>query len=345
MDHKVASIEVEIGGLNLHKTGLGKDLLEVTVESTIEMTSKFTLRISSWDLDTQRVSWADRGPLGIGAEIAIEMGYLPGRQRLIVGEVASLELSFSTDSVPILTVTGYDLRQRLAANRIIKRYPKGWRDSQMAEDAITRNQLTAEVVETPGRDPQAEELQNNKTDLDFLQTLAKRNGYEISVAGKTVRFGPRAAPTAPPLSLSPNADLQEFQVRFAAERLFQKVTVHGVDRQQKAFTAQATCETFPGHLADVDHLSAKEDTVDSMVVKSEDEGSKIAKARLDQGLMEVLTGSGKCLGHPELRAGVIVDIKDVGRRFSGNYRVTTATHSFSASSGYTTSFSATRHVS
>jgi uncharacterized protein involved in type VI secretion and phage assembly len=52
---------------------------------------------------------------------------------------------------------------------------------------------------------------------------------------------------------------------------------------------------------------------------------------------------GKCFGHPRISAGCKVAIKGIGRRFSGDYLVTSATHVYNAD-GYMTTFSiAGRH--
>ena len=50
-----------------------------------------------------------------------------------------------------------------------------------------------------------------------------------------------------------------------------------------------------------------------------------------------LTGSGTCIGDPRIRAGAVIRLDGLGPDFSGDYRVSNATHSMQAS-GYTTSF-------
>jgi phage protein D len=50
-----------------------------------------------------------------------------------------------------------------------------------------------------------------------------------------------------------------------------------------------------------------------------------------------LTGTGSCVGDPRIRAGAMVRIEGVGPDFSGDYRVSSATHTMDAS-GYRTNF-------
>jgi len=50
-----------------------------------------------------------------------------------------------------------------------------------------------------------------------------------------------------------------------------------------------------------------------------------------------MTGSGSCVGDPRIRAGAVVRFEGLGPDFSGDYRVSSATHTID-SSGYRTSF-------
>jgi len=66
-----------------------------------------------------------------------------------------------------------------------------------------------------------------------------------------------------------------------------------------------------------------------------------ALAILSDRLKEMVTAQGTTVGLPDLRAGQRVQVKGVGKRFSGTYFVTDTTHTL-ADSGYTTRFSARR---
>jgi phage protein D len=55
-------------------------------------------------------------------------------------------------------------------------------------------------------------------------------------------------------------------------------------------------------------------------------------------------GFGTCIGDPELRAGTLVEIEGLGKRFSGSYYVTSTEHSYKPSIGYRTAFSVRRNA-
>jgi phage baseplate assembly protein gpV len=69
------------------------------------------------------------------------------------------------------------------------------------------------------------------------------------------------------------------------------------------------------------------------------EADRLAQAVADRAAGRFIEAEGACSGLPALVAGVSVNIKAVGTRFSGTYFVTSTLHSYSARHGYTTRFS------
>jgi uncharacterized protein involved in type VI secretion and phage assembly len=65
---------------------------------------------------------------------------------------------------------------------------------------------------------------------------------------------------------------------------------------------------------------------------------KVAQATLDRRAGRFVEAEGVAGGRPDLIAGVTVDLKALGTRFSGKYFVTASTHTYSAHSGYSTRF-------
>jgi hypothetical protein len=56
-----------------------------------------------------------------------------------------------------------------------------------------------------------------------------------------------------------------------------------------------------------------------------------------------LTGSGTAVGDPRIRAGAVIKLDGLGPDFSGNYRVTSATHTID-SGGYRTAFKVRKEI-
>ena len=55
-------------------------------------------------------------------------------------------------------------------------------------------------------------------------------------------------------------------------------------------------------------------------------------------------GHGVCIGRPDLKAGLLVEIEGLGRRFSGPYYVTSTEHSYKPNTGYRTAFTVRRNA-
>jgi uncharacterized protein involved in type VI secretion and phage assembly len=63
----------------------------------------------------------------------------------------------------------------------------------------------------------------------------------------------------------------------------------------------------------------------------------LAQAVLDERCHAFFHGEGTCRGNPAVRAGAEVELKGIGKRLSGRYRITRATHRYDIQ-GYTTQF-------
>jgi uncharacterized protein involved in type VI secretion and phage assembly len=71
------------------------------------------------------------------------------------------------------------------------------------------------------------------------------------------------------------------------------------------------------------------------------EANVLAASILKQLLQGLFEGSGNCIGIPKLRAGDRVEIRGIGKRFSGTYTLSKVTHTID-SGGYRTSFEVTQ---
>jgi phage protein D len=80
--------------------------------------------------------------------------------------------------------------------------------------------------------------------------------------------------------------------------------------------------------------------VDNMIIDPED-AENMAKARYNVILKEFITGSGKCVGDPVIRAGKTLEIKGLGERINGTYYLISTIHSIK-NGIYNTSFKVRR---
>lgn len=331
--------------------GLGGDLLDITIEDSLDHASKFTLRINTWDLDKQAVSWADQ--IGVGAEVEIWLGYTtpgqpgsePEQPAMLVGDILNLDVSFGSGKAPLLTVAGLDVRHRLSRAGKVDQH-QDQKHSDIAQTMIQRCQLSAEVSDTVDKHPST--YQKNVTDLKLLWELADKNLFVVLARARSILFGP-PPDTIVKLSIDPDLkgelhELSEFDARLNVEKLTEQIEVKWQkdqkDQKDQSYVEKVALEALPGvrSVDDLKRLAAPSEVLEGSVVKTEEEAKKRAKARKKELVETLLTASGKCPGNPAIRAGVILDVSGVGERFSKKYRVISATHSYSPAAGYVTSF-------
>ncbi|MFN2462150.1 MAG: hypothetical protein ABR591_15960, partial [Candidatus Velthaea sp.] len=112
-----------------------------------------------------------------------------------------------------------------------------------------------------------------------------------------------------------------------------------------AFVGTATRDEV-GLNADLERFVTKEirnkvKTVANQPLRVNGQAKQLAREIMRNIMERMLTATVTVPGLPDIRAGRIVEITDVGSRFAGPYLVTSSTHTID-DGGYKTSFSARR---
>jgi phage protein D len=207
-------------------------------------------------------------------------------------------------------------------------------------------------------------LVNNQYPILFLMERARRIGYELTlkpfkdVAPGLVTFGygPTSAVKDPTYVLEWGKTLISLQPNLQMANQVSKVTVKGWDPTGKAkFEATITraqlAAKSPGILNPSDlgvndsGTAQKQEIVVDHPIQKQDEANSLAEKILTQICQRMVEAKGRTVGLPGLRAGVKVQIKGLGNRFSGplgkefSYLVTSTSHTI-GDGGYTTDFTA-----
>jgi phage protein D len=347
-DIRNATVNVLINETPLPQEAM-HDLLAVTVEEDVDALGMFTLRLSDWDMDRRRVQWMDHALFTEGNAVEIQIGY-EGDARLttlMAGEITGLEPEFTVQSSPTLTVRGYDRRHRLARGHKTRAFV-------LMKDSDIARQIAADA----GFRPQVEDtqvqleyvLQHNQTDLAFLRERARRLGCEVVVEDKTlhVRRPPANQPAA--VTLSVDEDLIEFLPRLTAMTQVDQMEVRGWDlKHKKVITGTANSTpgmsgTNTGPRAARSAFGSARSAGVQRPVFTQDEADRMAQGQFDEMALSYISGDGICTGRADVRAGAVVRIDGVGRRFSGLYYVTSTTHTLTAGEGYRTTFTVRRNA-
>jgi uncharacterized protein len=341
----IPTFAVVVNGRKLERE-LAWQISGVTVEDSLDNPSMFTLDVVSND---SGASWLDDDKrFAIGDKIEIQLGYSgTGVQSMIDGEVTALEIEFTARGLPRMSVRGYDCRHRLQRGRKVRTFLKQT-DADIARQIASEANIKAEIKDTKIRHDYI--IQANQTDLTFLQERARSIGHEIHVEGGTLHFRPMGHTAAPALSLSfDRADLSEFRAQLSTAGQMSKVTVRRGDINQNTTVAsEATGAAKMGGQSSAPALVEKafgeaQELLISPPIAIEDEASALARARLDALALRLVRSEGLGPGRPEIRAGKVIEIQGVGKRFSGPYYVTAANHSYGVE-GNTTHFIAWRNA-
>jgi phage protein D len=263
---------------------------------------------------------------------------------MMVGEITSLDVNFSDSAAVTVRATGFDLLHRLTRGDAYRSYEED-SDAQIVQQLAEEMELRAATDETPS--PRSEpRTQTYTSNLDFLEQLARENGYSYWVDGETLYFK-RSRPAPNTVQLEWGKTLINFSPHLSTSGQVNEVEVRRIDHIKRGepsdFVAQrsaaATQFLSPAGRRQLERGAAKMSrniVTEGTTVASPEEAKTQAESLMRQQERRLVTGQGTAMGNPDIQLGTILDLRQVGR-FEGSYEVTQVTHSVS-DSGYQTSF-------
>lgn len=326
------------------------DIVSINVVEDLDATSMCTLTLSGWNTAEMKVKWMDDQLFREGNPVEIEVGYQDHLQLVFSGEITGLEPDFPEARPATFTVRAYDRRHRLMRQRKTQSFTN-FKDSDIAGKLAREAGLAAHVEDSKVKLPYV--LQHNQTDLEFLLNRAQRIDYEVVMEDRTLLFRPRKIEKTAKLTLRRDIELLEFRPRMTTMSQVEEFTVRGWNaKEKKEIVAHSTAGDLstvmggttsgPSNVQQV--FSRTGSTLVTVPVQSQEEADRIAKQRFSEMALGYVRAEGKCIGDPQLRAGIVVKIEGVGERFSGLYYLRAVEHRYSMQKGYRTAFSARRNA-
>jgi len=292
----------------------------------------------------------------------LALGYAGSLQSMLRATFQSVDPSFPEAGPPVLTVRGLNILQQLRT----KKYTYAWTSQTPSNIALAFNnfrdggqpRLRSSVTKktwTVGINAQAASnetpidylAQTDQYDVAFLLQLAHSQGYvlEADEATQQLYFGPSQTSTSTNYQLEWGKGLISFKPSLSTANQWQSVTVRGWDRQTQK-PINATVDLTDPQVAKLNGnlhnliQDRQQQTVDLPVFTTAEAKQKARAILLDRS-KEIVTGHGKTIGLPALRAGTLVNIQGIGARLSGTYFVTKTTHTL-GEGGYVTEFDCRR---
>jgi phage protein D len=320
------------------------DLIYIEVDDHLNLADMFTIQLRDPNL-----KWTDSDTFAIGKSVEISARGDSGQVKLLSGEITSVGPRFATEAGVTMVVRGYDQSHRLNRGKQTKTFVQ-MTDSDIATKIARETGLKVEVDST--REVHEHVLQENQTNLEFLQSRAKRIGYRVFVEEGTLYFkqAPQEAPQVSTLEWEVN--LKNLEARLTTSQQVKEVVVRGWDpkakkeivgRATRAGEAPEIGETKQGgETAEKAFGSAGTEIIVNRPVSTQAEADALAQSACDEIGGDFIQAEGVCIGNPNVQAGQPVELKGVSTRFSGRYRVTHALHRYDAQ-GYTTYFTISGH--
>jgi uncharacterized protein involved in type VI secretion and phage assembly len=338
------------------------DLREAVVDTNLYLPAMFSLTIKdNLDRKTSKLQYADSDTYKVGAEVKIELETddipdepNPVKATLIIGEITAVEPVFANDGVALLRVRGYDRSHRLTRGKKTRVYGdgdptgSGINEEQIINTIVQETDgITAQEIDTSGFSsinyPYV--MQYNQTDLEFLWSRARQLGYQVYVDDAKLLFqkadAHRGLESDKPAALRWGWSLTSFEPRLSLVGQVTEALVKGWDPATKA-AIEGTSNTDSSGTIPAVGLNKKgsaltkeafKDPAEQVVIDHPvltiDQAKAMAAARFAEAESEFIRAEGHCrLGDPRLIAGRMVTIEGVGERFSGDYYVTEAQHTF-----------------
>ncbi len=335
----VSRIYIKVGGQEVESKTMNK-VLEVVVDQSLFLPSMFTILLADEGL---KLLGGD--PFDLAKEVVIEAADLEGeKSTLIKGEITALEPEFREGMIAHLLVRGYDKSHRLHREKKSRTFAN-IKDSDLASKIAGEVGLSAQADATSAVYDLV--YQHNQTDMEFLHERASRIGFQAFADDGKLFF--RTTPTSPPSTeLTWGQDLITFTPVMSLARQVDEVNVQGWDPEKKeAIVGKATKGKLYAKVGESKNGASwastfgtgKKVIVDVPVV-SQAEADTLAGAHLDEISGDFINAEGRAFRRPDLKAGMDVDLKGLGDRFSGKYHMTSITHVYNAE-GFESLFSVT----
>ena len=352
-NYYVPIFNISIDGKKLEHE-IAKDIINVTYEDKLNAADIFSFTL--WVRHEQpeyfhsnKLTRIDSELFDAGAGVEIKIGYSNDLHTMVLGEITALEPVFSQDGIATLTIRGQSRYHRLRREK--KRRPfLNMSNSQIAAQIARETNLTPDIDHTD--EIYSYVYQNNQSNIHFLKQRAAKINYEVWVTDRTLHFKKSGSGRRKRYVLEWGKTLRSFSPRLNTINQLSKVIVKGYNLQEEELigiakngdeiTKMAGLRTGAQAVEDAYGSVAKVAIVDRPI-RSQQEAEEMAKAKYNKTSMDYITGRGTCIGTPEVRTGTVIELKGIGKRFSGLYYITSSKHTIS-DTGYLTKFEVKRNA-
>jgi len=356
---------VEIGGQKIPED-ISNHIEKFSYEENEKQMDELKITITKADL-----SFVDNKYLQEGKEIRVRWGYVGNLSEIRTCTIKSISYTFAEEGVARMELTAYDRRHRLTG-RASRSCWNNKKISEIVKDVADKHNLKPSV-NIPGDLVYEFVSEGAKNDLVFLSELAKDTGCSVWVVNDELHFEPNKI-NEPVYKFRYREDkdgyLQSFSIKSKAEEgkgTGRKTEVAGIDPLTKlpivgaatqgtknsegSTTTEKSSKTVLVSLDDKPLPEKRIENETPLSPKADESGRVIpspaptqaqvrqsAAGKVKTAAMKSIEAEAVIIGLPYLKAKDSITIENIGKKFSGNWRITKVRHEIS-SSGYTCNLS------
>ncbi len=313
-------------------------VLSVYIRNTVNKVPYCELELVDGSPATEDFPVSDSDTFTPGSEIEVSAGYENNTQTVFTGIVLEQSIQIKRQSGPVLLVTCKDKSVKMTIGRKNAYYTETT-DSEIMSKLIGDNGLSADVSSTSNQ--LKEVIQYYATDWDFLLSRAEINGMTVTANDGKVSIKDPDEETDAVLTVTYGYDIYEFQAVLNAESQLKTVKSNAWDYKSQAIT------TGEASLSNLDLGNISGDTLaeviglDDFTLQSagfleSDMLTTWAKAQSIKSKYAKIKGMVKFQGNASILPGKRIELKGVGKRFSGTAFVSGITHEISSGNWVTT---------
>ena len=321
------------------------DVKDITITEKIDAPSSFAITVS----DIKR-EWADSDEFAEGSKIKITLGYKDEVEELMNGEITTISPVFKKGADNVLIIQGENYLHRLVRAKKTRSFTE-MTDTDIIKQIADEAELSGDIEDVGSE--HLFTMQKDQTDYDYLMEMAGK--YDCKVWGQDEKlfFKKLEKDSGEDIVVEWGKTLLEFYPCLDTRGLITDVEVRGWDdKKSEAIIGTAAYNDIT--------LKIGEDDLGASIVKDNFGDTKrifvdqsiIDQKGADQDALDIITNnsmkyimaSGRCEGNNKIRAGGVIQINEVGGKFSGKYYINSVTHILSISAGYSTFFKLSRNT-
>lgn len=327
----VPAIKITSNGLDL--AGMLKmKISQVSVELSQGEACSASFSVEDvYMLTTRMLSPSATAVLALGSVVTVELGYGSTRTKVFQGFISEVTADYSDASS--IQVTALDVVRLLMQNQ------KNYKYQEKTYAAIVKSVMGKYLnlcsdfsnVEVSADDLKG--VTQNSSDFEFLNELAVKANKEFFIFAGALYFRKAQKQKKEILTLEWGKSLLSFRIR--ESYCNEKVIVQGIDannavRVEESVSVKSS-NTIPVIPTPIEILVQKADIKDSAQAKKMLESIKQKKKS------ELKSGSGRCIGIPELIPGRYIHITGINGKQKEKIYLKSVSHSFDEN-GFSTSF-------